>query len=245
MSDLLTADANYGHLWLIKKIIATDADYCFRINKSSNFIKEFIASEEKDVVLNWIPSRDSKRSCRRNNVDENAIKVRLIRIELENEIEILVTSLLDQEKFTYSGMQELYNIRWAVEEEFKKFMQRLFIEFFSSLKTNGVQQDFHANVFMLNIVSIISFQSNKKVFERSKKLKYRRCINWTSALGDVRQRLALLFLRKKRQVELIIKSLMESFEINTEAIKPGRRFKRDKKVKAARKKAFICYKPAW
>jgi hypothetical protein len=244
-TDLLTADANYGHFWVLKKVADTGADYCFRISKSSDFVKGFIASGMKDVVLDWHPSKSTRASCRKNNVDEKHMKVRLVLIELENEIEILVTSLLDQQLFSYQDMQGLYNTRWAVEEEFKKFMQRLVVEYFSSLKTNGVRQDFHANVFMLNVVSLLTHESNKKVLEDSKNLKFRRCINWTSALGDVRQRLALLFLRSAKIVERIIRSLTKSFEINTEPIKPNRRFNRDKRKKGARKKAFICYKPAW
>lgn len=243
--DLLTADANYGHFWVLKKVIATGANYCFRINKSSSFVKEFIASGMKDVVLDWHPSNSTKASCRKNNTDEESMKVRLVLIELENETEILVTSLLNQQKFSYSDMQKLYNTRWAVEEEFKKFMQRLVVEYFSSLKTNGVRQDFYANVFMLNIVSLLTHESNKKVFDNSKNLKFRRSINWTSALGDIRQRFVLLFLRSEKIVNRIIKSLIKSFEINTEPIKPNRRFRRDKRKKGARKKAFICYKPAW
>lgn len=244
-TDLLTADANYGHFWVLKKVTLSGAHYCFRVSKSSNFVKEFIASGMKDVVLDWYPSKSTKESCRKNNVDQEPMRVRLVLIELENETEILVTSLLDQQKFNYFDMQELYNTRWAVEEEFKKFMQRLVIEYFSSLKTNGIRQDFYANVFMLNVVSLLTYESNKKVFKNSKNLKFRRCINWTSALGDIRQRFVLLFLRSKKKVEHIINSLTRSFEINTEPIKPNRRFNRDKRKKGARKKAFICYKPAW
>ena len=129
-----------------------------------------------------------------------------------------------------SYYEALYNIRWAVEEEFKKFMQRLLVECFSSLKTNGIKQDFYANVFMLNMVSLLTYHSNKKVFKESEKLKFRRCINWTSALGDIRQRFALLFLRSIKKVQQILKSLFMSFEINTEPIKPGRRFNRDKRI---------------
>ena len=173
------------------------------------------------------------------------MQIRVVRIELEHETEVLVTSLTDQQKYSYQDISKLYNMRWGTEEVFKKFMQRLMIEFFSSIKTNGVLQDFYANVFMLNAVSLLSYQSNKQVFENSKALKYRRCINWTSALGDVRQSLVLLFLRGVKHVEDILLSIFDSFRYNTEAIKPGRKFKRDKRKKGARKKAFICYKPAW
>ncbi len=244
-NDLLTADANYGHFRILKKVAATGANYCFRVNKCSAFIKDFLASGKKDMILNWEPSKKTIENCRKNGVDETPMQVRVVRIELEHETEVLVTSLTDQQKYSYQDISKLYNMRWGTEEVFKKFMQRLMIEFFSSIKTNGVLQDFYANVFMLNAVSLLSYQSNKQVFENSKALKYRRCINWTSALGDVRQSLVLLFLRGVKHVEDILLSIFDSFRYNTEAIKPGRKFKRDKRKKGARKKAFICYKPAW
>ncbi|TAJ05454.1 hypothetical protein DMA11_23480 [Marinilabiliaceae bacterium JC017] len=195
--------------------------------------------------MEWHPSKKTIESCKSRQVGIAPLKIRLVIIELENEIEILATSLLDQQKYTYNDIKELYNTRWAIEEEFKKFMQRLTVEFFSSIKTNGVLQDFYANVFMLNVVSFLTHDVNKTVNVNSKGLKYRRQINWTAALGDVRQKFVLLFLRSIKNIRRIIESLQKSFKANTEAIKPGRKFKRDKRKKGARKKAFVCYKPAW
>ncbi|TAJ05456.1 hypothetical protein DMA11_23490 [Marinilabiliaceae bacterium JC017] len=43
--DLLTADANYGHFWILKKVVETGADYCFRVSKSSKFIKWIIRNK--------------------------------------------------------------------------------------------------------------------------------------------------------------------------------------------------------
>jgi len=243
--DLLTADSNYGHFWVMKKVLGTGADFCFRISRSSNFIKGFLESGKTDEVVQWQPSAKTRESCRKNNVDTQALTVRIVRIELENEVEVLVSSLTDMQKYTYQDMKQLYAARWASEEEYKKFMQRLMVEFFSSLKTNGVRQDFHANVFMLNLVSFLSFQGNREVFQSSKEFKYRRQINWTSAFADVRSRFVLLVVRGTQKVSKILDSLHKSFMNNTEAIKPERKFKRDKRKKGARKKAFICYKPAW
>lgn len=244
-TDLLTADAGYGHFWIIKEVIKAGADFCFRMSRSSNFIKDFLASGEKDIVLEWSPSRHTRGTCRRRGVELSPIRIRLVRIELGNEVEILATSLLEQQKYLYDDIKELYNKRWATEEEFKKFMHRLRIEFFSSVKTNGVLQDFYANVFMLNLVSFLTHGTNKKIFEISKDFKYRRQINWTSAMGDIRQKFVLLFLRSVKCTERIIKSLRLSFIANTESIKPGRKFMRTKHKQVARKKYFMCYKPAW
>jgi len=244
--DLLTADANYGHFRILKAITLRKADFCIRMSQSSGFIKSFLASEESDVVLEWHPSPGSIENCKKHNVDFAPLKVRLVRIDLsESETEVLALSLLDQKVYDYDCVRGLYDQRWSVEEEIKKFMQRLVIEFFSSIKENGVLQDFYANVFMLNLVSFLSEPVAVLIDKSLKGNKYRHKINWTSALGDVRERMVLLFLRGVTKVDTILKSLWESFKINTEPIKPGRKFPRDKRKKGSRQKAFIQYKPAW
>ncbi len=244
--DLLTADSNYGHFRILKAIKRTKADFCIRMSKSSNFIKEFLASGKKDAVLVWEPSRGTIENCKKHGIDFTPFKVRLIRIDLsENEIEVLALSLFDRNKYNYDCIKDLYDKRWAIEEEIKKFMQRLMIEFFSSVKENGILQDFYANIFMLNIVSFLAEPVREKVFNSSEHCKYRQQINWTSALGDVRKRVVLLFLRNVNKIDSIIKSFWESFKTNKESIKPGRKFPRDKRKKGSRKKAFIQYKPAW
>lgn len=244
--DLVTADANYGHFRILKAISKTGADFCVRMSQSSNFIKDFLASGKKDVVTVWYPSKNTIENCKKYGIDYTPMKVRLVRIDLsENETEVLVLSLLNQSVYRLNAVQELYDMRWASEEEFKKFMQRLLVEFFSSIKENGVLQDFYANVFMLNLVSFLAEPVTGQIYQASKDCKYRHQINWTSALSDVRRKFILLFVRSIDKIESIIESLWKSFKKNTEAIKPERKFPRDKRKKGSRKKAFIHYKPAW
>ncbi|MCP4551795.1 MAG: hypothetical protein GY834_07095 [Bacteroidetes bacterium] len=59
----------------------------------------------------------------------------------------------------------MYDKRWVAEEEVKKFMQRLIIEFFSSIKENGLMPDFYANIFMLNLVSFLAQPVVDKIYE--------------------------------------------------------------------------------
>ncbi|RLD52583.1 MAG: IS4 family transposase [Bacteroidetes bacterium] len=244
--DLLTGDANYGYFRILIAIMKRKAEFCIRMSQSTNFIQRFLASGKKDIVTEWMPSAITIKNCKGHGVDFTPFKVRLVRIDLSNgETEVLALSLLDQDKYGYDCIKELYDKRWGVEEEIKKFMQRLMIEFFSSKKENGVLQDFYANIFMLNLVSFLTQPVAQQVYTSSSHCKYRRQVNWTAALGDVRQRVVLLFLRSIDKIDSIIKSFWESFKMNTEAIKPGRKFLRDKRKKGARLKAFMPYKPAW
>ena len=244
--DLLTADCNYGHFWILKKILGRKAGFCIRMSHVSHFVKDFLASGEKDIVMDWIPSPKTKENCIKHNIDRKPIKVRLVRIELPcGNTEVLVTSLCNQDKYIFKDIMDLYGLRWGAEEEIKKYMQRLLVEFFSSIKQNGILQDFYANVFMLNLVSLLAMPIKDEIHASSCHCKYLQQINWSSAINDVRKRLALLFLRSVNKISLIIESIWKSFKINTEAIKPGRKFPRDKRKKGSRKKAFIQYKPAF
>lgn len=156
-NDLLTADGNYGHFRIFKAVLARKADFCIRMSGSSDFVKDFLASGEKDSVLIWEPSESTLQNCKKYNIDHSPLKIRLVRIDLaDNEIEVLALSLLDRQVYPYDDIRDLYFKRWAVEEEFKKFIQRLMVELFSSIKENGVLQDFYANVFMLNFVTFLA-----------------------------------------------------------------------------------------
>lgn len=244
--DLLTADSNYGHFRILKSVLDTKAEFCIRLSQSPKFIQDFLASGEKDAVLEWVPSPKTVENCKEHCIDPAPIKVRLVRIDLsEDETEVLAISLLDKGRYTFEDIKVLYNKRWGVEKEIKKFMQRLLIEFFSSIKENGVLQDFYANIFMLNFVSFLAQPAMRQLRSFGKKGRYEHQINWTAALGDVRGRFTALFLRDVDKIHSIIESLWESFVVNTNPIRPGRKFPRDKRKKGSRRKAFINYKPAW
>jgi hypothetical protein len=244
--DLLTADCNYGHFWLLKHISARKGDFCIRMSHRSGLVQSFLASGKHDMVIQWEPSRKTRENCKKRGVDPSPMTVRLVRIDLSSKkAEVLVTSLCDQTIYTYEHMKELYEKRWAAEEEIKKYMQRLLIEYFSSLKVNGVLQDFYAHVFVLNSVSFLAEPVKAAISRSCHTRSYRQKINWSSAIHDVRSRLIVLFIRSVNKIDTIIRSLWKSFRMNTEVERPGRAYPRDKRKKGSRKKAFIQYKPSF
>jgi len=129
--NLLTADANYAHFRILKAISLRESEFCIRMNQTSDFIKNFLVSGETDIVLEWHPSPGTIRNCKKYNIDSKTLKVRLVRVNLpDNETEALALSLLDQRTYSYECIRNLYDSRWSVEEEIKKFMKRLIVDFF-------------------------------------------------------------------------------------------------------------------
>ena len=56
-------------------------------------------------------------------------------------------------------------------------------------------------------------------------------VNWAAAIGDVKRRTVLPFLRGLEKTKSIIESIQGSFRVNTEAVRKGRKFPRDKHKK--------------
>ncbi len=133
----------------------------------------------------------------------------------------------------------------GAEEEIKKHLQRLMVEFSFALKTNGVLQNFYSNIFVLNTVRFIASPVHERIDKDSavKKRKHKDQINVACAIGDMKRRTVLLFLRSLEKIKSIIGSIKESFSVNTKAVRKERKFPRDKRKKWAGKKAFIQDKP--
>lgn len=243
--DLLTADPNYGHFHIMKMLEQKKVDFCIRMNTSSRFVKDFINSGKDDKVLIWSPSVKTKQTCKKHKVNDIPIKIRLVKIDISDKVtEILATSLTNIEQVTLKDLKELYNIRWAVEEEYKKYMQRTIIEFFSSTKVNGVMQDFYANVFMVNLTNVFRNIAQEQVGKDdiAKDRKNKHQVNWTEGLRKIKPRFILFFVRSKQEVADLVMSIIKSMRTNIEKVVKNRKFKRDSRKKGSRQKAFMWYK---
>ncbi|MFT0820034.1 transposase [Wolbachia endosymbiont of Nasonia vitripennis] len=72
------------------------------------------------------------------------------------EIEVLATSLMDEQKFQTGGFKELYFLRWRVETFFAKLKGRLSLENFTRKSVESVKQDFWSAIFISNLESVMT-----------------------------------------------------------------------------------------
>jgi len=121
-SDLVLLDRGYPAVWLFILILSLGANFCVRVKISQwKAVMKFFRSGKKEKIVKLPMSYLSIRKCKEMGLGLEAIKVRLIRVELPSgETEILVTSLLDKEKFAHDVFTELYHMRWPVEEDYKE-----------------------------------------------------------------------------------------------------------------------------
>jgi len=169
------------------------------------------------------------------------LKLRLIRIQNKEQVQVLITSLIDTKEYPIEIFRGLYHHRWPVEEDYKTIKCRLELENFSGKSVLSVYQDFHAKIFTKNLVWIMAFPANNALRRKSKSRKYDYQINFTQALSKSKGVIGLLFHETVSKILHLIAELQNIFQRTIEPIGPGRKYPRNHK--ASVRKFFPAYKP--
>ena len=239
--DLTLLDRGYPAFWLFALIVSKGADFCARTPVGVwGVVDKFVASGLIEQIVDLRPGASAIKECQARNLPTDPIKVRLLRIDLDNgEIEVLITTLLDAQCYPYSEFKDLYHQRWPVEEDYKVVKLRTEVENWSGKSALSVYQDFHAKVFTKNLTAILAFPAQEEVNQQSQGKKYAYQINFTQALSKMKDTVVLLFQRT--EALRILTRLWEVMTQTIEPIRPGRKYPRPK---SARHKRFaVTYKP--
>ena len=240
--DLCLLDRGYPAFWLFKYLLNRDIHFCARLTHKTwkSTIEKVKESNVKDKIVEIIPTQKAKKRCANMNMDAKPVKLRVLIINTgsENEI-ILITSLLDKEKYPYKLFDELYHDRWPVEESYKQWKRRIEIENFSGISVENIMQDFYANAFTINFTSIIAFPVHDLIKEKTKKCIFEYQINWTAAFSKMKVFMVVLIFFEDLAF-IYLKKLIHAFLKNILPRRPGRQFVRKRNF---RKRFYIPYKP--
>ncbi|MBI9030817.1 IS4 family transposase [bacterium] len=241
--DLILLDRGYPAYWLFNLILSTGANFCARIQRNRwKTVRQFYNSGKKEKIISLPAFSSSIKYCKDMGLDLKPLKLRLIRVELDTgEIEILITSLLDNEAYSHDQFADLYHLRWPVEEDYKIMKQWIEIENFSGKSVLSVYQDFHAKVFSKNLTSALIFQTQTIIDNNTRENRYRYKPNFTQALSNIKDVIPLLFIRSKSKVIEIISDLHAIIIRTIEPIRPGRKYPRNFNNRSGR--FHYCYQP--
>jgi hypothetical protein len=153
------------------------------------------------------------------------VQVRLVKVVLRTgEVEILMTSLLDQVKYKIADFKVLYSKRWGVETSFDRLKNQLEVECFSSGKVNNVKQDFHAAVLLQVLEAIMSKAQDWQVRANSihRGLKHVYHINKSKAYAILSDHLVGLFLKDEDSMTKHVESYQKEITSCKSPIRPNR-----------------------
>jgi hypothetical protein len=241
-NDLLLLDRGYPSWWLFSMILSMGSHFCARISCTKwKKVRKFFHSRLAEKIIEFPVHATSIAQCRQLGLDTAPLKLRLIRVDTNAGVQVLITSLIDTQQFPIELLYDLYQNRWPIEEDYKTIKCRMDLENFSGKSPLSVYQDFHAKIFSKNLVWIMAFPVQEHLHNDGRILKYQYQINLTQALSKSKGVMALLFHDTSRQIRSLISDLQNIFQRTLEPIRPGRKYPRNHKAK--NRKFFLQYKP--
>lgn len=231
-NSIILLDRGFGFFSTCKMIINKKLGFCIRLKTSqSDFTRKVLLNPLSDFITEWPASEAEKKTCRKNKIDTESIRVRVTKVVLKTgEIEILVSNIFDMKAVTKKDIQALYAMRWGVEEGFKKLKPKMKLEQFGCRRYEGVYQEFYAHIFMMNLVEIIGTDAEDEIIQKTKNRKLKYKFNWQNAFCFVRNKFVNIFHLGEFQSSL--ESIVKQIASSLIAIKNNRSFERKSKDKS-------------
>jgi hypothetical protein len=132
------------------------------------------------------------------------LTVRFISLRLPTgELEVLVTSLLDEKQYPTEEFMPVYNSRWNEETFFFLLKSRLDLENFSGHTAEAVRQDFYSTVLLSNIESVLIEPAAATLKEESRDLEYPKVVNHAVCFHAIKDRLVDLLYSQTPAIEIV------------------------------------------
>lgn len=233
--DIMLLDRGYPARYLFSILQSKGIDFVVRMKLNWVPVKEFIKSRKQEMeVMMEVPDGDYDRYKQQFPSMKKKIKCRMLKVLADNgELQILCTSLLDTAKYKLKELEELYRIRWSVEEGFKMYKARVQVEAFSGKTATAVKQDIYAKAMMMSLCAALAFPIEERVIKECNaqkekgRIKHGRKINRTYAYWLTKGALIAMFL--KQQIKNALAFFDTQTKANTEIVRPDRSNLRKKK----------------
>lgn len=240
---LFIFDRGYIGINLLIYLRENEGKYIFRLPKNT-YKKEIskMKSEDEKIIIEITESRKrdiEDEHLRQVAIEKKELKERIVKIKLETgETEILLTNI-EKEKISTEKMKEIYFKRWKIEKAYDVIKNKLEIENFSGYSKLAIEQDFHGQIFLLNMLEDMKRTANKEIKKEEEKkfktYKYEYIVNMNILIGICRQYLLELAITEgKEECERLREGMLKIVKRNLVAIKSGR--KNERKWKSERNK---------
>jgi len=231
------------HLWQEKPL-----KFVIRAKENLSIVKAFIQSGKASAIVNMAPSSLAITGLKKSGymiAKTTVLKVRLVRVQLDKSIEVLITNLWEEEGHPVVAFKDLYFMRWGIETQISVQKNIMQIESFSGLTVNAVLQDFYATVLMANLHSLLIKDAQKTIDITLQHRKYPMKVNKNKSFGKLKINLVMLFLNNNPSS--ILKALHDHFLKDPIPIRKGRSFERIRKNPQSNSKfkTFTNFKPSF
>jgi hypothetical protein len=190
------------------------AQELFRLNR---------ADQSQIVWLHAPP--DQKAQCQRLGLPLK-MKVRFVSLRLSTgELEVLVTSLLDETLYPTEEFLIVYHWRWGHETFHLMLKGRLELENFSGRTTEAVRQDVQGAVLLANLESLLSEPAQAALNEQRAPESQARQVNRSVSYHAIKDHV-LDLLYRDIPAPRVLTQLTKLFKGSPVAVRPNRQVRR-------------------
>jgi hypothetical protein len=241
--DVVLYDRGYLSFLLMAHHKAKEIKYCMRVPaEQCTVLCEDLLDGEDDLTTYYQPSYAAKKACGEAGLPCESLKVRLLKVKLSTgEYEVLATNMFD-ETLDMDDFKELYHLRWAVEEEYKRAKSRVELEAYSGMLCEFVYQDFYADIIRLNLSSIMATKARCDLESEGIKKKHSHAPNMSYVLTKTRELMTAVMHKSLSFLMNLIAIYHMRFKRNSLPIRLDRSFPRVKKP--FRSGRYLGYKHA-
>lgn len=238
--DLIIFDRGYPSIELFSHIINSDADFLIRLRRNSfkqvAFLFDANCSQD-DITLKIKAPKKVKETLLEKHLPV-VMKIRFVRVVLDNgEIEVLATSVLENSILQTKDFKELYHQRWGIETFFHILKNRLSLENFTGTTALAVQQDFYVTMFLSNYESLLVYDTNISLIQKSSSYKNRQKVNKSISFNAIKQKSFELFY-SHQDMDSILEEMQKLFLTTPTAIRQNRPNR--KRLDKDKDKSTIC-----
>lgn len=164
--DVLIWDRGFTGFVLMARVLARGAHFVGRCSQSSfaaaqELFRQNRAGRSRRVKL--MAPRDQRASLTGAGLPTELI-VRFVSVRLPTgQLEVLVTSLLDEESYPTGEFLEVYHYRWKHETFHQMLKGRLDLENWSGWTQEAVRQDVQAAILVSNLETLLSQEPQEQL----------------------------------------------------------------------------------
>ena len=201
-------DRGYYSTGMLLHFCSNNWKFLFRLSKGhlKKYFKKMQSNDEIFTInLEKLSGIVGDEKLKKYAKEQKQVDVRFIKVMLKTgEVEYLITNVMD---IKYDDMQQLYFLRWRIEENYKFIKRELELENFSGKKEISIKQDFYSSILNANINQLIRNCCKTK---KTKKHEYQ--VNMNVLRGLYKQHIAYNIFTKVKYLLNRIRKIIKELE---------------------------------
>lgn len=222
--DVLIWDRGYTGFMLMAQVRARGAHFVGRCSKGSFAAAQQLfrvnrAGHSQQTKL-WVPKEQRAQAQQLGLPMELTVRFLSVRLP-SGELEVLVTSLLEELNYPTQEFLEVYHWRWNQETYHQMLKGRLDLENWSGQTLEAVHQDVQVAVLVSNLESLLSQEVQEQLSAGDGQRRYPAQVNRANSYHALKE-LMLKLLWSRQPVEKVIAQIQSWMRNNPVSVRTTR-----------------------